>query len=445
MHFRKYQLPDWAASPLDALERAEPSFLNYGVLYGLLAWTALSIVWATFGRLDIVAVAQGKLVPATYVKIVQPADSGIVKEILVSEGQAVKAGQVLIRMDSAYGEADWQALQADYQLKNLTIRRIDAELSDKPLHRQDGDPDAAYQQVAAQDAANRLALSSAIAQEQRSADKARHDLATAEQIKAKLLQTLPYYQSQEKAYLDLAGRGFVSRMMADEKARDRIEREQDLRAQESAILSARSGIEQSEQRIRQLRAEHRMRLFAERLETYGQLEKLRQELAKQEKRNTLLDLKAPQDGVIKDLATHTPGTVVSPGTIVMTLVPSLEKLRAKVWIRNEDIGFVHPAQRVKVKLMPFQFQKYGMLDGWLAHVGADAADGDDEKSGKAEGQLLYPAVVDLDTPYLEMDGQRYALTAGMQVSAEVLLGDRSVLEYLLSPVQKAFHEAGRER
>ncbi|MDD5366143.1 MAG: HlyD family type I secretion periplasmic adaptor subunit [Gallionellaceae bacterium] len=432
-------------SPLTALERDEPPAMGRGVLYALLALVVLLVAWAVFGRLDIVAVAQGKLVPSTYVKIVQPADSGIVKDILVAEGQAVKTGQVLIRMDNAFGEADWQSLQADYHLKDLTIRRIDAELAGLPLRRQEGDPETVYLQAAAQYAADRQALESAIAEEQSVMGKARHDLATTEQVKTKLVQTLPHYQSQEKAYQDLAAQGFMGRLMADEKTRDRIEREQDLRAQESAILSAQSGIDQSDKRIRQLRADYRMRLQAERVEAYGQFEKLRQELAKQERRNTLVELKAPQDGVIKDLATHTTGTVVSPGTILMTLVPSTEKLRAEVWIRNEDVGFVRPGQPTKVKLMTFQFQKYGMLDGCVAQVGADAADNSDNKSGKTDGQLLYRTLVDLDSTFLEMDGQRYALAAGMQVSAEVKLGDRSVLEYLLSPIQKAFHEAGRER
>ena len=432
-------------SSLAALSQEEPPAFGRGVLYGLLALVVLLVLWASFGRLDIVAVAQGKLVPATYVKIVQPADAGIVKDILVTEGQVVRAGQVLIRMDNAFGEADWQALSAEYHQKDLAIRRIDAELAGQPLRRQPDDPGAAYLQAAAQYAADRQALASAIAEEQSVMDKARHDQETAEQVKTKLVQTLPHYQSQEKAYQDLAAQGFMGRLMADEKARDRIEREQDLRAQESAILSAQAGFRRSEQRIRQLNADYRMRLQAERVEAYGQFEKLRQELAKQERRNTLLELRAPQDGVIKDLATHTAGTVVSPGTILMTLVPSNERLRAEVWIRNEDVGFVRPELPARIKLTAFQFQKYGMLDGRVVQVGADAADGNDDKTSRTEGQLLYRALVDLDAPFLEMDGQRYALAAGMQVSAEVKLGDRSVLEYLLSPIQKAFHEAGRER
>lgn len=425
----------------------EPPPMSRWVLYALLGLVAVLFLWAGLGRLDIVAVGQGKLVPATYVKIVQPAESGILQEILVSEGQHVRAGQVLMRMDAAFSDADRKAVLAEVQMRGLALRRIDAELAGQPFRRLAGDSEDDYLQAAAQHLANRQALAAAVAQEQGAMERARHDLAAAEQVRAKLAGLLPHYRSQEQAYDALAQQGFMGRLMADEKVRERVEQEQDLVTQESRILSARATMVQSERSTRQIVAENRMQLRAERVEHATQLEKLRQELAKQERRNLLTELKAPQDGVIKDLATHTAGTVVSPGTILMTLVPDKERLRAEVWVRNEDVGFVRPGQAVKLKLAAFQFQKYGMVDGRVAQVGADAADGDAGKAGVEETAtpLLYRTLVDLDAPELLVDGRRYALRPGMQVAAEVNLGDRSVLEYVLSPIRKAFHEAGRER
>jgi hemolysin D len=434
------------ATLLTALENREPARVARWLLYVLLIAVLSLFLWAVFGRLDIVAVAQGKLVPATYVKIVQPADAGIVKDILVKEGQAVKAGQVLMRMDAAFGQADQAALLADYHLKDLAVRRIDAELSGRDFVRESDDPDVAYAQALAQLHSNRLALESALAEERSVLEKARHDLAAAEQVKMKLTEMLPHYRSQEAAYDNLAKQGYMGKLMADEKARDRIEQEQNLRTQDSLILAARADITRSERRAAQLRADHQMRLRAERQLAVSDLEKLRQELAKQQKRVELMALKAPQDGIVKDLATHTSGTVVSPGTILMTLVPSHESLRAEVWIKNDDIGFVHPGQSAKLKLGAFQFTKYGMVEGKVDHVGADAADHDEAPGTEnPPGQLLYRALIALNADHLAIDGHRYPLSAGMQAAAEVNLGTRSVLEYLLSPIQKAFHEAGRER
>jgi hemolysin D len=184
-----------------------------------------------------------------------------------------------------------------------------------------------------------------------------------------------------------------------------------------------------------------------------QVERLREELAKQQHRHGLLELRAPQSGTVKDLATHTPGTLVAPGTILMTIVPEGEVLRAEVWVSNDDVGFVHARQPTKIKLASFQFQKYGMLEGMVAQVSADAteAPNPNTRSGglagrdRPAGPLAFRTLVELRQQYLESDGRRYPLAPGMQVMAEIHLGERTVLEYLLSPVQKAFHEAGRER
>jgi hemolysin D len=133
------------------------------------------------------------------------------------------------------------------------------------------------------------------------------------------------------------------------------------------------------------------------------------------------------------------------------LVPRNEVLRAEVWVSNEDIGFVREGQHVKLKFAAFPFQKYGMVDGVVEHVSADASDNSTASGNSAPEPakrgtpLLYKALVALNSMDLAMDGHRFALSAGMQASAEIKLGDRTVAEYLLSPVQKAWHEAARER
>jgi hemolysin D len=430
------------------LQEAPPHPLGRGVLWATLVLLATLILWATFGRLDIVAVAEGRLVPDTYVKIVQPADAGVVKEILVREGEPVKGGQVLLRMDSTLSESDLKALSVDYENKRIALRRIDAQLAGGAFTRRGDEPRELFAQVAAQYAANRQAYENALAQERALLDKASHELASAEEVRRKLEQVLPHYREQEAAFEKLAREGFAGRLMFTDKQRERIEKERDLKAQEAAIASARASIVQQEKKIAQISADYRRQLQTERVETAAQAEKAAQELAKQVHRNDYLELRAPQDGVVKDLATHTVGTVTSPGTILMTLVPKDEVLRAEVWVKNDDIGFVREGQPAKLKLAAFTFQKYGMLDGAVANVSADAAE-PQAAAGAAQAKgaepAAYRALVNLRTQVLEADGERHRLAAGMQVSAEIHLGTRSVLEYLLSPVGKAFHEAARER
>ena len=189
------------------------------------------------------------------------------------------------------------------------------------------------------------------------------------------------------------------------------------------------------------------------MEVSAQLQRATQELAKLSYRSKLLELRAPQAGIVKDLATHTAGTVAAPGTILMTLVPEGDKLVAEIWVSNQDVGFVRPGQPAKLKLAAFQFQKYGLVDGKVLHINADATEApspntrSDALTGRDRpmGPLAFRALVELAGQELVADGERYSLQPGMQVMGEIHLGTRTILEYVLSPVQKAFHEAGRER
>ena len=439
--------------PLLRIQEQPPAPLAGWMLRLLVVLLTCMLLWAAFGRLDIVAVADGKLVPSTYLKIVQPAEQGIVKEILVREGEKVAEGQVLVRMDPALTAADVKTIQADHENKRLALRRIDAQLSGKPLVKDARDPAELHAQVSAQYAANVRAYENALSQERALLGKARHDLAAAQATKAKLEQVLPHYIEQEKAFEKLTKDGFAGRILYTDKQRERIEKEQDLRTQEAIIRSNQALIEQSEQKASQITADYRRQLQTERVEIAAQLERASQELAKLSYRKGLLELRAPQVGVVKDLATHTAGTVAAPGTILMTLVPEGDRLIAEVWVSNQDVGFVRPGQPAKLKLAAFQFQKYGLLEGRVTHVNADATEApspntrSDALGGRDRptGPLAFRTLVDLAAQELSADGRRYVLQPGMQVAGEIHLGTRTILEYLLSPVQKAFHEAGRER
>ena len=441
------------APPLLRIQERPPAPLAGWMLrlvIGLLAGVAL---WAVFGQLDIVAVADGKLVPSSYLKIVQPAEQGIVREILVQEGEEVREGQVLIRMDSVLAVADTRTLQTDHDNKRLALRRIDGQLSGTRPALHKGDPPELFAQVLAQHDSNVRAYENALGQERSLLDKSKNDLAAAQSTKTKLEQVLPHYIEQEKAFEKLHKDGFAGRILATDKTRERIEKEQDLRTQEFTIKSNLALIEQSERKIAQITADYRRQLQAERIEAAAQVERLRQELAKQAHRSDLLELRAPQAGTVKDLATHTVGTVAAPGTILMTLVPHGDTLIAEVWVGNQDVGFVRPGQDVKLKLAAFQFQKYGMVEGVVRQLSADATEApsantrSDALGGRDRpmGPLAYRALVDLKSQDLAVDGGKYPLQAGMQVSSEINLGTRTILEYVLSPVQKAWHEAGRER
>ena len=444
---------DFAPSLL-RIQSKPPAPFARATLHTLLILLFALLLWAAFGKLDIVASAEGKLIPQTYVKIVQPFEQGLISEILVAEGQHVEAGQVLMRLDTTMSDADGKAINSDYLGKQITLRRIDAELGDRDFKRRDNEPESLYRAALAQYRANRLAYQTALAEERSVRDKAQSDLAAAQQTRTKLTETLPHYQKQAEAFADLAKDGYVSRFEAADKQREYTERSQDLKTQQHLIASAQATLTASSRKLEQISADYQQRLQAERADLSGKLDQTRAEVTKQQYRNGLLELKAPQDGIIKDVATHTIGTVISPGTILMTLVPKDEILRAEVWVSNQDVGFIHLGEPVKIKFASYQFQKYGMVQGKVAHLSADATDANQQGTGASappsakspNGKpYAYRALVDLKAQELIVNGIKHALSPGMQVTAEIHLGTRTILEYLLSPVMGAFQEAGRER
>lgn len=436
------------------INQKPPSPLPRAVLYSLLLLFFVLLLWAIIGKLDVIAVAEGKLVPQTYLKIVQPAESGIVQEVLVKEGQEVASGDVLVRMNAVTSLADGQVLQTELARKALQLRRINAELSESAFTSQPGDDLAMFALFEQQYRANRQAYLDAVNQERAVLTKTQEDLAAANETLKKLRDVVPMYREQEQAYNQLAKDGHTGKLQALDRTRERVEKEQDLRSQVHTIESLQATIVQTEKRLAQITSIYQQQLQNERVEAQGEYDRLQQEWVKQAHRHALLELKAPQAGTVKDLATHTPGTVVSPGAVLMSLVPKSEPLHAEIWISNEDSGFVHAGQTVKVKLASYPFQKYGMVDGVISHISADATDLAQQQSASFSAnearnppgrQLQYKGIVTLKEQHLATGNKQYALQPGMQVMAEVNLGQRTIMEYLLSPAQKAFHEAGRER
>ena len=433
------------------IQREPPSPLPRRLLYCLLALLVCVALWTVLGRLDIIASADGKLVPRTYLKVVQPADGGVVREILVEEGTIVLAGQPLLRLDPSIAEADTRALQHELAFRALQARRIEAELADDALVRLPDDPPDLWTRVEAQFQADRKAYHDAVALESANVARLDKELRAASEALTKLQRTVPIYRSTAQRFDTLRREGFVSELYQLERERELIEKDQDLRAQDYTVEALRASLDQARSRLRQVTSTYRQQLHAERAGVEPLLKKATEELAKQQYRNGLVELTAPHAGVVKDLAAHTPGTVVAPGAVLLTLVPHGEELQADVMIRNLDVGFVRVGQSAKVKLVAYPFQKYGTIRGTVLRVTPDASEtiggrpDEVDSEGKSTSHSAYRARIVLSSQRLTLEGVDLALVSGMQVTAEINLGDRTVLEYVLAPVQKAWMEAARER
>ncbi|MGB8598824.1 MAG: HlyD family type I secretion periplasmic adaptor subunit [Burkholderiales bacterium] len=443
------------APGLLSIQESPPARLPRAVMYTVSLLFAILIVWAVFGKLDIIASAEGRLVPETYIKIVQPADAGIVKQILVKEGEKVKQGQVLMRMDTQIADADTKTISNEIALRSLQLRRIEAELAGREVIRKPGDPGDMFTQIQSQYRDRRQSYTDALEQAQQALQKTEHEYESAKEVLSKLQQSVPILKQQAESYADMGKDGYAPQMLVLDKQRDYQEKSQDLKAQQSTVASLEAAVSQTKKQINQITSKYRSELQNEQVEATGQYRKLEQDSVKQAHKTRLLELKATQTGIVKDIATHTIGSVVAPGTVLLSIVPEDEPLIAEIMIRNDDIGFVYPHQKVKVKLAPYPFEKYGMLDGEVLRIQADSTDtqgqqvkdqAKDKPQTPSQAQpSVYIATVSLKHQYLESEGKQLKLMPGMQVVAEINQGDRTVLKYLLSPVSKTLYESGRER
>ena len=429
------------APDLLTLQESPPSNRPRTLIVGTVVLVGLLIAWGAWARLDIVVTAQGRLVPVSYTKVVQPAEPGVVKEILVQDGDLVKAGQVMLRLDARFAQADVSALGSELALKQLMIQRIEADLSEQAFVPRAGAPKALAAQVMAQHLARRQSLNDLLAQEDAALARSQSELAAARQTLIKLRGVVPITRAAAEKHAELEKAGFISQLASADRQREHLEKSQELQAQIEAVNALKAAISQNEKKVDSVRSNYRSQLENERIELVGQVNRLQQELDKSTMRGGQMNVHAPADGVVKDLAVTSAGAVVQAGALLMNIVPQSDPLQAEIALGNEDAGFVAKGQKVQIKIAAFPFQKYGLVEGVVSHVGADAT-----QSQGPQPSLNYRALVKLSRQEFDSpQGERLTLSPGMLVTAEIQQGQRSVIEYLLSPVQKVSMEAARER
>ncbi len=230
----------------------------------------------------------------------------------------------------------------------------------------------------------------------------------------------------------------MSSHATQDKTRERIELERDLLSQHARLVETQSALQETEQAKTSYRAET-MRLLSDRhAQAATRQQQLNADYSKASQRERLTQLTAPVAGIVQQLAIHTTGGVVTEAQPLMIVVPDSARVTAEISIANQDIGFVHAGQMAEVKLETFPYTRYGTVQARVDIVTADAVT--DEKKGS-----YYPATLTLSRKDMLIDGKRVNLSPGMNITAEIKTGKRRIIEYLLSPVQRAGSESLRER
>jgi hemolysin D len=245
-------------------------------------------------------------------------------------------------------------------------------------------------------------------------------------------------RQRETDFKALTDQGFMSGHAGQDRTRERIEQERDLATQQARLAEAQAASRETTLARAAYLAEIQRALSERQAQAILKRQQFTQELNKAQQRSRLTQLTAPVDGTVQQKAVHTEGGVATEAQVLMVIVPHDADVTAEVVVDNKDIGFVNAGQHATIKLETFPYTRYGTVDATVASVTADAVA--DEKRG-----AIFPATLRLGQDAIDVDGKRIRLSPGMNITAEIKTGERRVIDYLLSPVQKAVGESLRER
>lgn len=426
------------------IQETPPNPLGRSVAWTLMAFFTIAVAWSAIGEVDIVAVAQGKIIPAGHVKVIQPAQTGVIQALNVTEGQLVQEGDLLVALDPTVPRADRDRLARELVEDRLTAARL-STLGDA-MDTDTAPALGALPGIADADVARHRRLLEVqlaeyrdrLAAQANAMDTRKAALATAGETAAKLERTLPLITRRANALKALVADKLVPEYDWLEVEQARLETAQDLRIQQARMPELAAALAEETSRYRTIQSEFRRTILTELTETDRRVATLAQELLKAEKSTSLRQLRAPVGGVVAKLAVHTVGGVVTPAQELMVIVPRERTLAVEAWLPNKDIGFVHKGQTAEVKVETFPFTKYGTIDAELADVSEDATI--EEQFG-----LVYAIRVAMKKSNMEVGNRVVNLSPGMAVTVEIKTGKRRLIEYLLAPLLRYAGESARER
>ena len=423
----------------------------------------VAVTWACIGKVDIIAVANGRLIPAGEVKLIQPLEIGVVKRIAVTEGDHVRSGDVRVDRDPTTTGAEVDRIARDLMQARLDAARLSAQLAGDAsafVAYPDADPalvDAERAQMLTELAQHRAKLDGIDQQIQAKAAERDQATATIDKIDA----TLPLLQEKVAMYKKLMEQSLTSKInlieaqrLLVESTHDRVKTEHQV---EGAVAQIAALMHQRKQTQEELRDQD-MKDLAKANQTAAQLS---QDGIKARQRTGLQTLRSPVDGTVEQISVHTIGGVVTPAQALMVVVPEGSKLEIEANLPNREVGFVQVGQPAEVKVEAFNYTRYGLLRGKVRLIGrdtlrnarpSDAADKDPfagkqtpAQEDSPERETSYMVRIALNETAIDTELGIMQLGPGMGVTAEIKTGQRRVIEYVLSPIMRYRHDSLHER
>ena len=417
---------------LSEIEDSPVSPLSQWTFWLVILIFTSTIIWMCLGEIDIVVSSTGRVMPVGESKIIQPLDSGIISKILVREGDLVKVGQPLVEIDPSATQPGIESLSADIEQSDLEIERINACIDGREFTPESRSKHAHILDTQSQLHASSLSnLSSLLAA--KTAELSKTDAETKETEAEREKYSTLLKASLLKEYRLSAVLDIVARTDYD-KVQDEITTYKgDIEQANHKLTQLAHKKTQLNEELNEIRHKYHEDNLKELADKHRQRAKIQADLKELSFKNTKQQIRSPINGHIDRLFVHTVGGVVTPAEKLMSIVPTNSPIIVKVTVLNKDIGFVKKDMPVQIKVETFDFQKYGMFEGKVNIISKDSYE--DEKQG-----MVFDVYVQPTTPFLIIEGQKQKLETGMTLTAEIKVGKRRIIEFIIYPIMKYMHE-----
>lgn len=404
------------------------------------------LIWASFAEVEEVTRGDGRVIPSSRTQVIQSLEGGIVEEILVREGETVTQGDILVRIDDTGFSASLGELRARERSLRVQIARLRLEVALEDTNAEIAFPEDLYE-ISPELVENESRLfyarqealrnQTSILDERRrqrelELEEARSRLASAEASLAIAVEELELKQP-------LADRGIIPQTDVLALQREVSSLRGEIDATNSMIPRLEAAIREAQREIDDQRLLFRQNAQAELNTALAELTVVEETLRGAEDRVNRTELRAPVDGIINTLHVTTIGGVIQPGQEIISLVPIEESLFVEARIRPQDIAFIHLDQTATVKLSAYDFAVYGGLSGLVDNISPDTV------YDEASRETYYTVNIKTEQNTLRKGSEELPILPGMVATVDILTGQKSVLDYLLKPINRAREEALRER
>jgi adhesin transport system membrane fusion protein len=422
-----------------------PPFMARMIVFLVASLIVLFLAWAAIAEIDEIARGEGKVIPVSKTQIVQSSEAGVVETIAVQVGQVVRKGELIVQLnntttESSLGESVAKARALGAKIARLALEEVGSY--DVAFVCPDDVLSVASQVCANEErlfAANKASYINKAGVLRERVRQRENELSEAQANIVRLEQNITQATRQYDLMSPLAKKGLVAQTELIALERELTDQRGQITVYQESLERLRGAVEEARLQVEELALQLRQQALTEKAQTLAELSVIDETIRGATDRVSRTDIRSPVDGIVNTLEVNTIGAYVDPGTVVAGIVPTADTLLIEAKISPRDVAFVTRGQKAIVKVTAYDFSIFGGLEGVVTNISADSI------VDKDKGETFYLVQVKTDQSELMRGEKSYPIIPGMVASAEIMTGRKTILSYLMKPINKAQSVALTER